>query len=1256
MSNKTAEQYRQEGNQHAKHNRLQDALHSYSKAILHNPNDYITYSNRAKIYLDLGQYENALNDSECSIARDGTFWKGYHRKATSLMMLKRLDEAMEVCSNALVNLPSGEGLEAMNKLKEQIEKRRMSSEEKNNKESKLDQVRLSRIELKERILGVKLNAFFKSIVENDCTALKKLLDAGQDVNEKMKVNLQFTSSADGLLAALATESKEAFELLLNSGCTYDKKSDLPFKYNIFHIVCTTGNADFLSVLLDKLEIDCESSSTKEKTVQFITTTFFSLEAPCYSPLLVAIFTDSVECIKLIYDSHLVKSGIIDREKLSKLQVSGQTLLHLIADRGSCKTLRFIIENGIVKYLDVNGQDNVGDTPLHSAALGNRLASIDMGSHKISNPILCDHSSDSCVHSQVIDVLASELGADLFIQNKEKRTPLAQSIFYGHHQCTQTLIEVGSLSKSQHSHEECYTLTGLACLRGHSKCLQILLDNNVKAANDSLHNAIVDGFYNCCKILLDRNAISDINFAWSFDNKDPKNTPLTLACLVGNLDIVKLLLSYKKQSINVNVAPPKVTLPLHIACLSNRHAVVSHLLSIGADPLLIDCEGNSVLTAAAYKADGKLFDIIFPYLGALAKKSNEHKVKVLQLMMHKTRKENMTCIEIAAHASNLDAFDALLRHFESYGIMIKDVEKLRKKIEEHSKKKQQSTQLPNSQKEDPSLSVESPVPSKNIKNTIWEDLSESAFQQKMKELLEKVTLYIGSEVPQDLVDILDEFMIDNNALTRLCKNNLEMGWYDLLFKPNLKEQPQLIIISMVSNIFIFMNESKKSKIKNSKQSQNYFAKLLFSKERMNNLKILAAAFYCFRHLYIGTVVDTAAKLPGGSLGALRNNGLILLLNGNEKEQVAGATILQDITVKLTGRIDLIYHHHSRIKSIDGFKIIVSLLNKHLDSGLKLIIANGAEVMLSALGAAAWDFPKDILESGAIEVAEKYIDNLEYIDTATAENALSIFFGILQNVNPSTKRNIERKYKLSGKLLNLLKDLSRGANFSNYLIRSLALLLNFKTMPQSEKENTILLTVRSMQHFMPPGTKTFNEDQVALGRHASVVLGTACSNDSRSTTFLLDNTDKGLAYYISLFLKAPIRLQSNLVSVIIVSMSHTDFPNLLDKYDSNSEYVLFMNWVQKNALSNDQQKQYICMMVLQIIGALHEGRIPNVDFESETEEKGKGFQGPHQPSCAFCANQPCKSKCGECKQTPYCSRECQLADWNFHKFVCKKPSSN
>jgi hypothetical protein len=61
---------------------------------------------------------------------------------------------------------------------------------------------------------------------------------------------------------------------------------------------------------------------------------------------------------------------------------------------------------------------------------------------------------------------------------------------------------------------------------------------------------------------------------------------------------------------------------------------------------------------------------------------------------------------------------------------------------------------------------------------------------------------------------------------------------------------------------------------------------------------------------------------------------------------------------------------------------------------------------------------------------------------------------------------------------------------------------------------------------------------------------------------------------------------------------------------------------------------------------------VEPESTNEKRGEGNL---KNLCENCLKDDCKNKCGSCKSVYYCSTECQKKNWEKHKLICKKKTS-
>lgn len=74
-----------------------DAIKQYSMAIeitLEQPN-HVFYANRANCYLELGEFEECIEDCNTAITINPTYSKSYFRKARALVNTQKLEEALE---------------------------------------------------------------------------------------------------------------------------------------------------------------------------------------------------------------------------------------------------------------------------------------------------------------------------------------------------------------------------------------------------------------------------------------------------------------------------------------------------------------------------------------------------------------------------------------------------------------------------------------------------------------------------------------------------------------------------------------------------------------------------------------------------------------------------------------------------------------------------------------------------------------------------------------------------------------------------------------------------------------------------------------------------------------------------------------------------------------------------------------------------------------------------------------------------------
>ena len=180
VSPEMAETCRQEGNELFKAGKYADALAKYSEAMKRNPKDHVPYSNRAACYQKLMEWQLALKDVDTCIAMDGTFVKGWSRKASIHHYLKEFHKAIDAYNKILELDP--ENAEA----KQQIE-HVLWQVNQQNQSGEVDKDRQARAMADPEIQAILGDAQMRSILSEMQTDPKKAQAALQDpaITEKL---------------------------------------------------------------------------------------------------------------------------------------------------------------------------------------------------------------------------------------------------------------------------------------------------------------------------------------------------------------------------------------------------------------------------------------------------------------------------------------------------------------------------------------------------------------------------------------------------------------------------------------------------------------------------------------------------------------------------------------------------------------------------------------------------------------------------------------------------------------------------------------------------------------------------------------------------------------------------------------------------------------------------------------------------------------------------------------------------------------
>ncbi|KAG2374513.1 hypothetical protein C9374_010797 [Naegleria lovaniensis] len=1272
---------RERGNEQYKQHQFDEAIQSYSNAILLDSKNVLNLTNRAQVFYKTQQYRNAINDSETAQKLDPKWWKSYHIKAASLAALKEYDEAKRCCEqglSALKNVSSNdhhdepqvvstrssskseEGIQMISKLKNQIELMKEKGEEKasTSKAKEMEQ-------LKKVMDTYTLPQLFQAIKRNDFDdVLKCITELGYSVNMALNFEFGFGSSSTPLHYCVLKGTPEMLRYLLENGADWKAKTAQPFGFTVLHLCCFFNITDMCQAIFQYIDKCYEKEP--EKTSQALKELFLSKNIMTPPPTLSAANRDSVECLEIIFDSILVKKNILSMDTLlSSTVLCGRNILHTAADRGSLSVVKYLARN-FKNYLKVDAQDNDGKTAIHCACHGNHtIVQQVQGTNTISKAP-CDHSDQHCVHAQIIEILVKDLGANMFLETNEKLTPLALSVYYGHYQCTQTLIDLGSLSKkNQKIHEKLNSLTDMACSGGYDDCLRVLLANNVKPVPESINLAIASGYIQCVKLLLE---CSDFDINQTAAIQSHRVTPLLTACLSGQAEIVQLLLNHPKQKIDVNRALPKFPLPLHLACMKGHANVVEVLLSNGADPTLLDYKGDSVFVSAASSGDARIIHLLFDHLDKKCKTSEEkQKQRIIGLLLNiKTQLFAATWFDIARNNDHVEILKALQQRCKSYGIDFDLPEKKEKKVQKATETKRSAKTVEKKVKKQPLEKSSSTVKSKIVGVTndnnreavsqMWQGLPEETFIQEMR----NITATVREKLLKNLsIEAQCKTMVDISTYPsqtiRLLRNDIEEDWIGFLQYQNISEENLSFVALFLSNISNQFDDDKKKKYASSKGLEAALDRMLFRHNR--NYLILDSTVGLLQNLFDEDFWTRVMTFQSYSFGSIVNTTLSCLLRQHRQSTLTGCTLLLNFYRAFEKEHEDNIFVTTKLCNVGGLESIMELIKTDLSKTQQFdstIICNALEIM----SIVAWNRPKDVLKSDGIRIALNFLPSPSQDVKGLA---LNVIYAVIQGLEISDRKSTEDKHQIILTMIAILRSYkNEQCSNCNMAVRILELFLyskEFKVkLSQNEVEEILTLLAQSLQHFIPESCN-LTEYQTILLQHSSILLSTLCNSESL-VNLVLQHTTQGLVYFLRMVMASPVQAQANLINAISVFFKYSEMC-LEAKIVSSLEYLKFFDFILKEAQGSNPFLIRNCACAVAIIsrrmGLLGNDRTVKSD---DNEPIFVDINGPQQTPkvitdrCQYCATYGAKSRCGGCRKVCYCSMECQRADWSLHKSSCHK----
>ena len=525
------------------------------------------------------------------------------------------------------------------------------------------------------------NTILHEAVKGKCSneSLQKIIDHGV-----VNINYVNNHSQTALLSACYTAQAESIKVLLENGA--DPNISDVNDYTSLHAAvggcCTKETLQQIMSKMTKADLDARNidgetalllacSSRKQDLIKTLleagsnpmiesfnnlTCLYAAVNAGCKKDIIQAItngaFVDTanndLETALMIAcgkgDATAVNVLLKAGANTNKKNCNGDTCLHYSV-HGVCskEVLRVIVESGA----DVNAKNRNGITALMTASRWGNIDAITVLLHAGADPNIIDGNGDTCLHKAVDGDCSKEVlqaivesGVDVNITNKKRVTALMKASRRGNVDAITVLLHAGADPNTLDDYGN--TLLHYA---GDGDCsketLQVIVESgvDVNATNrdgiTALMVASTHGNIDAIIVLLHAGAETSI--------VDCDCDTLLHYAVCGDYS-KEALQAIVESGVDVNATNNNRITALMVASTHGNIDAISTLLCAGADPNIIDVDGNTLLR---YAVDG---DCSKEVLQAIVESGVDVNI---------TNKNGVTALMKAFRRGNIDAISVLL---------------------------------------------------------------------------------------------------------------------------------------------------------------------------------------------------------------------------------------------------------------------------------------------------------------------------------------------------------------------------------------------------------------------------------------------------------------------------------------------------------------------------------------------------------------------------------------------------------------------